>query len=179
MQPCVWLRGRGGMEWDGPGSSVVWFGGGVEQGRPRREYSREMLGDSVPQNFTNGVRPRWGEWLAEMLDADRVTERSSAGRDRDAEKRREEARRTRRRIGERIHARRREEERRAARSSESRITTAWGSTGRRPQGRSGRPPPRGRARSRDPGRRPRVSSGNWRAGEHASEQWPRLGLDEG
>ena len=33
----------------------------MERGRPRREYSREMRGDPVPQNFTNGVRPRWDE----------------------------------------------------------------------------------------------------------------------
>jgi len=49
------------MGWDGPEISAVWLGGGVERGRPRREYSREMRGDPVPQNFTDGVRPRWDE----------------------------------------------------------------------------------------------------------------------
>jgi hypothetical protein len=51
-----------------------------------------MRGDSVPQNFTDGVRPRWDERLAEMPDADGVVERSCVGRDAE-EKRREEPRR--------------------------------------------------------------------------------------
>ena len=111
----------------------------MERGRPRREYSREMRGDPVPQNFTDGVRPRWDERLVEVPNADGVAERSYVGRDAE-EKRREEPWQMRRRRG------------------------VWGaSTGERAgelrpasaRGRSSWLPPRGQARSRDPARRRR------------------------
>jgi len=40
-----------------------------------------MRGDPVPQNFTDGVRPRWDERLVEVPNADGVAERSCAGHD--------------------------------------------------------------------------------------------------
>lgn len=38
----------------------------MERGRPHREYSREMRGDPILQNFTDGVRLRWDERAAEV-----------------------------------------------------------------------------------------------------------------
>jgi hypothetical protein len=146
------VEGRGGMD-----SASVLFGWEAEWSEdvPDANILREMRGDSVPQNFMDGVRPRWDERLTEMPDANEVVERSCAGRDAE-EKRREEPRWPRRRRGETSRAGHGgEEERRVARSSESNTATAWGSNGRRARGRSGRPPPHGRVRSRDPTRRHR------------------------
>ena len=61
----------------------------MESGRSPREYSREMRGDPVPQNFTDGVCPRGDERAMEVPDADEVAERSRAGR---GEEEREEPR---------------------------------------------------------------------------------------
>ena len=58
----------GRTRWDGPGINSVWFRGEVEPGRPPREYLREMRGDPVPQNFTDGVHPRWDEPRARAVE---------------------------------------------------------------------------------------------------------------
>ena len=85
LLPCVWWLGElGGWNGIGPGFSSVWFGGEVELGHPQHEYSREIQGDPIPQNFTE-VCPRWDERATEV----RTRTRSRRGAVPDTEKRRE------------------------------------------------------------------------------------------